>query len=306
MFSILILLSIISTTIQVQLDTIDYFESEDYQHLVQSLDPDLEVGKVIKDDLDLDGQDEIILGLGSFDTSENKMAYEKIYVLNETKEIIGHIESDWSLYDLKLVKMQGSDVKYIYLELSNRINRGGFSLYKVSQDKLTYVGGSPNPGGSGIAELMDSDQDGYFDSYKEFLWSYSALYYEIDNIYEWDKDKFELRDRHVYVRRYPLKKEEVVLHFISLNHLNMNKSQALKDRFLEIGQPATHTISKISRQHILNHHLKIHETFSVHLEDNHVIIKGPEANPYTYDFEMAYIDQKWRIVTINEKKETTN
>jgi len=265
-----------------------------------------------KEDLDKDGYDEIIIGVGELVEGANETFYfyDKIYILSDKNEIelIGIVEEGYLIDEVKLIKLPDSSEKYVYCRITNTVNFEGFTIYLVEDKQLTTVWHSAFPAGTGFSEVSDSDGDGMIDGYREFRWGYDVLYYEIDRKYNWVNNEFVLLSCEVYVRKYPESLEEVILQYISLSLINDNDSEDINERLLSICLDTNiYDIEKIGFNEVLNTLLEIEDGLDIEIVTDgnlgEVIVSNTDfeiQEQYNYIFKVIKIDNKWHIQDIYE------
>lgn len=118
-------------------------------------------GKFMKDDIDSDGQQEIIVASGTDWVSP--------YVLREKSgklEKVGQIDNaGYAIYDIELVKLHNSKNKYICIKLTNDADLSGFALYQVNGNEIKQIVYSASATGAGSDYLSDDDKDGLYNGY---------------------------------------------------------------------------------------------------------------------------------------------
>lgn len=282
---------------------------KDYLKAIRCYDEsleELEVLFLIKEDLDRDNIDEIILGVGQYSKDLKDVFYEKIYVLSDQGniEVIDVIQQGYAIEELKIIELYNSTDQYIYCGLTNMINRSGFEIYSMQSNQLISNWSST----SGIAQLEDLNSDGIYESYKEYRWSYDVLYYETWKSYNWNGESFELTKCDVDVGKYPEKLEEVILQYISLSIINNNQSKEVMERLKDIGLgKGPYNIEKIDHSEVLNTLLDVDEgiLMDMMIKDNKgkVIVSNPsrdDIEEYKYRFDVVKIKGYWHIEDIHE------
>ena len=291
----------------------------DYIEVINNNDvmlDDFEILFFLKEDLDKDGYDEIIIGVGELveGVNETFYFYDKIYILSEKNEIelIGIIQEGYLIDEVKLIKLPDSSEKYVYCRITNTVNFDGFTIYLVEDKQLTTVWHSAFPAGTGFSEVGDLDGDGMIDSYREFRWGYDVLFYEIERKYNWFNNEFVLFNCEVYVRKYPQKLEEVILQYVSLTLINNYDSEDINERLLSICLDTnTYDIEKIGFNEVLNTLLEIEGGLHIEIVYNgnlgEVIVSNTDfeiQEQYKYIIKAIKIDDKWHIEDISEYETT--
>ncbi|MEN2777120.1 hypothetical protein ABCY62_19040 [Acetivibrio clariflavus] len=187
------------------------------------------------EDIDLDGNNEVIVAIGTEGEDKLSTYIGKAYVLKEIDGEIKQIgdnfaESIYAVYEVKLISLAGDEKKYIYCGLTNGANLIGFSIFELGDKEFKEIAYSASPTGAGSDEIIDSDNDGKIDGYVQNRWSYDVLYYPVKNIYEYNNQKFELVKTEVELPEYPNTPEEIVREYIALNVLEFQKSEEVSER----------------------------------------------------------------------------
>jgi len=189
-----------------------------YNKYLDFLNIDGEVINCIVDDIDLDGNEEIVI---TIDVENENI---KIYVLRETNDRlqeIGLIEGwGYGIYKSQLVQMKGGNQKYINAFVTNGGGLSGFALYKVCQDKIGLVEYSASPTGSGYDYLVSSDNNNIYDGYEQHCYSYDVMYFDVTRYYKWNGESFDYVSSHVIIPDYPEDEDGVIRQFLKLNMLS--------------------------------------------------------------------------------------
>lgn len=205
----------------------------EYKKYTDFLGRNDEVQKFIKDDIDLDGKQEIVIAF-------NDNFGLKIFVLREDDEEIqnvGKIESrGYGISNVELIKLQGDNKKYIKTNLTNWANLSGFELYDVDKNTIRQIIYSASATGAGDDHLIDFDEDGYYDGFVQNRFSYDVFYYYVSRYYEWNGQDFKLVSTSINLDSYPEKPEAVVSQFLKLSILNNyeEKCDELSKRLSEL------------------------------------------------------------------------
>lgn len=194
----------------------------DYKKYTRFLNINENVAKLIKEDIDLDGNQEIIIAFGDENNLDGRGSLD-IYVLREQGEVpqlIGHIDTGgYYTYDVNLVQMRGSRQKYIETLVTNGATLVGFELYKVRDNELITIEYSASATGSGNDALTSSANDGVYDGYEQIRCSYDVMYFNVCRYYVWNGESFEHDSTLVDTGDYPDNPEQVVDQFLRLNML---------------------------------------------------------------------------------------
>ncbi|MFZ5354582.1 MAG: hypothetical protein ACOZCL_17905 [Bacillota bacterium] len=189
----------------------------EYKKYFEFLNVNEKAVKFFKEDIDLDGKQEVIIAFGE------EYCTLKVYILREAEDKlqeIGQIEGQgYGVYDINLVKMRGADNKYIEATISNGAGLEGFALYRVNKDSVDMIAYSASATGAGYDILTSTTKDGIYDGYVQSRYSYDVMYFDVKRYYEWNGEYFEYISASVDVGDYPNEAEAVVEHFLKLNML---------------------------------------------------------------------------------------
>jgi hypothetical protein len=202
----------------------------EYQKYADFLGVNDDVASFFREDIDLDGKQEIIIsfGIGFFDT----------FVLREDNDkltLIGEIEGrGYNTYEVELVHLQELEQKYILTKITNGANLFGFALYKINNTELKQIAYSASATGSGDDSLIDTGKDGKYDGYVQDRASYDVMYLPTTRFYKLMGEEFVLESSHVELDDYPKTPVEVVEQYLKLSILHEEKSQEFDSRFEEL------------------------------------------------------------------------
>ena len=189
----------------------------DYEKYSKFLNVNEEVAKFIKEDVDLDGKQEIVIAY------EQEYGTLVAYILREngnSLQKIGQIESEgYGVYDVNLVKMRGSNHKYIEIYISNGGGLVGFALYEIKADGVNLIEYSASATGAGEDGLTSTTHDDVYDAYVQRRYSYEVMYFGVNRFYQWDGTSFIYDSTIVDTGDYPIDPEGVVDQFMKLNML---------------------------------------------------------------------------------------
>ena len=286
-----------------------YFEYLKNQY---DLEDDIEIKVFIKESLTSADEEQVIVGLGPISAQDEFMEMNKIYVISSLPEIhvIDEIKLDYASDVLKIVKLKGSEKKYIYCGLTNMINVYGFDLYEFVNSELVLIRRDVSGGGAGISEMFDSNEDGYFEGYNTYRAGIGMLYYETEKNYLWQDEAFVLNIHKVYLPKYPESAKDVVLQYVSLHAIN-EKSEDIDKRLKAINlNQESYDKSVINFKDLSHYLLEFNDTLHMDEEtyDDYKIIvvsSGSDAvsSSYTYTFKMEEISEQWVISAIDLKLE---
>lgn len=202
----------------------------EYQKYADFLGVDDEEASFIREDIDLDGKQEIVISFG--------IDFVDAFVLREDDAkltLIGKIGGDgYNTYEVELVRLQGLKQKYIMTKLTNGANLYGFALYKIFNNGLEQIAYSASATGSGDDYLVDAEKDGKFDGYVQERRSYDVMHFPTTRIYKLEGEKFVLESSHMELGDYPETSEKVVEQYLELSIVHEEKSQEYDSRFKEL------------------------------------------------------------------------
>lgn len=193
-----------------------------------------------KEDLDRDGEPEIVLALG--DAGDDYDVVTKLYVLREVGDEImrigDNLASDgYMTSEVRLVGLKGMEQPVIYCHLTNGVGLDGFHLYAMSDGKPKSLVYSASGTGAGDDDLVDSDGDGMYDGYVRNRYSYDVLYYNVLSVFEWQADVGEFVPAGTTVQLDPTLPDnvnDVVYQYLSLRVIDDGHSEQIKQRLAEL------------------------------------------------------------------------
>lgn len=291
-----------NTEVETSYDLYDYYQViSDYNK-----ESDLDIAYVKQVDLNQDGLDEIIIGLGKMDTFLDEFLYEKLFVLSAGDlSLINNGEFHWFIEQIQVIKLEGSEDDFLYLKTTNGINRSGISILTIENDSIVDYDIPPSAYGSGISTLEDEDENNHYDTIHVLQWSYSSLYYEIQDTFRLSEGSFMHVNRDIELGNYPNDVRDLIHDYIGLTILSEYDSDAIKSRLNDITQNITYDISRIQRSDIM-HALIALEDEAFSYEENMegttgiIDIRSPKNATYIYHytFSVEKIDNKWYITNI--------
>lgn len=259
------------------------------------------------DDIDLDGNNEILIVAGY-----NDFEFVRIIVLrdvNGTIELINDNlkDSGYENYNADIIQLKDTNKKYINIKVTNGGNLNGFVLYDLTGNELNIIESSSSYTGTGNDELLDSDNDGKYDGFVQDRYSYDTLYYDIQFYYIWNGKEFIYNNMDIDLNEYPNDIKSVILEYMSLYYLYDGKNEQIYKRLNELSDVDIFNdgyieISKLYSP-IYNSLLEINEEidFSIdeYEENTYVNItwKDEEENIYSYNLNLKQINGKWKIIS---------
>jgi hypothetical protein len=191
-----------------------------------------------EEDIDLDGNEEAVIALGTQDEYPLFSDLSEIYVMRNQDDDIKQIGDNlayggYGVYEVKLINLQGKPQKYIYCGLTNG-NLRGFKIIELRGNEIHEICYSASGTGSGDDELKDFNEDGQYDGYVESRRSYDVLYFPTQRTYVYKDNEFVLENTWVDIPEYPKEAEEVMIQYFALSLLEDEKSKEVTDRLTKI------------------------------------------------------------------------
>ena len=258
------------------------------------------------EDIDLDGNNEILIV--TKDAS-------KIILLRETNGIISLISkkippTGYAPYSAKIIRLEHTDKKYIFVGLTNGFHLFGFGIFDLTGNELVPIYYGASPTGSGIDELIDSNQDGAYDKHVQNRGSYDYFYYNIVNYYTWDGKEFIYDTMDIDMPKYPAEIKDVIQQYMELSCLYDEKNEAIYNRLKEL---STCEILKENDKKSIEKFLCSKDSFYfasnfdfiINQEDTYAkadILWESYDKKYDYSFSLKKIKNKWVIKSVDIKK----
>jgi len=192
-----------------------------------------------KEDIDLDGNDEIIIASGIYGEDHFSSYISQIYILHDNNGEIEQLGENlayggYYVYEIKLIQLQNKPNKYIYCGLTNGENLTGFKIIELTNNETKEIYYSASATGAGNDILKDFDNDGSFDGFVQNRWSYDVLYYTLSRTFTFTNNDFELIDTYVEIPEYPNNIKDVIIQYLSLRVLNVEKSSEVDKLLSEL------------------------------------------------------------------------
>jgi len=293
-----------------------------YLQYMEHLNPDIsEMDELFyqENDLDNDGNMEIIAAFGHKYTDENEIAACFVLRNNDGKiQLVGKdfcIEGYWPAA-MQLVKFTGSDQTYIAVNVTNGLNLNGLYIYEVNGNSVNHIGGKASATGAGNTYLDNKLNDGSYGGFTYSQWSYDVLYYPVTTFYSFQNGAFVQQTSIVDVRDYPESPADAVIQWLSLKELSQNyNSDDIKTRLNEIGGSVDHNMSNIdwysalfnyimdfepSNEDYQNTFMNVNETTKGQTSTIAVSVTDQDNKELTaVTFSLSLCDGKWHIDSIN-------
>ncbi|HEX9058854.1 MAG TPA: hypothetical protein VF941_01600 [Clostridia bacterium] len=270
----------------------------EYKKYADYLGINEEVAKFMKDDIDLDGQQEIIIAFG--------IDWVTPYVLREKNgklEKIGEIEGNgYARCDVELVKLHNSKNKYICTKLTNGVNLSGFALYQVNGNEIKQIVYSASGTGAGNDYLSDDDKDGLYDGYIQNRYSYDVFYFNVIWSYKWNNNTFELKSTKVDFSEYPDDSESLVDEFIRLNALQMSGSNCtdISNRLKEINRSNKNICFEEPDDNLYYEIRNLRPNLNTVKEDGSTAEVKANLQKRDIVFKVEKSNNRWHITNINQ------
>lgn len=289
-----------------------------YMDYIKQLDPDMEddICFFADEDMDLDGVNEIIIGTGTSGEDPYTDYVSHLYILSDEDGVIRQIGDDLSMsgymvYQVKLIQMQDDPRKYLYCGLTNGANLTGFNVVGLEDNTPYDLCYSASPTGAGSDVLMDFDNDGLYDGYTQYRWSYDVLYYPTVRFYVFENNTFRLVSTDVSLSDYPESVEDVILEYLSLSLLVEDQgTEEVNQRLAELCSDKTVSRADFSEAGLFMALYYTHMGFAEGIEfriDEQIDIAYAEISYLNEDnvmhqfyFELQRSNDKWTITAIEK------
>ena len=202
-------------------------------------DKDDEILFYSKEDIDLNGREEIIIGTGTKDDEPISTYYSHLYILQDNNGKISKLGDDlndggYGIYEVKIIQLKNMLPKYIYCGLTNGANLKGFKMIQLTNNQPKEICYSASATGAGDDNIKDFDNDGQIDGFEQDRWSYDVLYYQVKSVYLWKKNDFVLKSSSVEIPDYPDSIKEVIMQYLSLRVLYAGNCPEVDKRLNEL------------------------------------------------------------------------
>ncbi|AIQ60355.1 hypothetical protein [Paenibacillus borealis] len=264
-----------------------------------------------KQDLDLDGYEEIVLGYGDLDQADPQYSrVSELHVLRDRdgkiEELTHDFEGGYQKLGFKLIRLQGLRQTFIYCDLTNDAGMTGFMVLEISGDQVLRKVYSAAATGQGEDALLDNNGDGQYDGYVQYRADYSTFYYSLDRTYEMESGEIVLKETKVGIPEYPQEIKDVILQYLSLSALQVEQSPETEERLalLRIDKDGTEiTGEDLSgwREALEGYHSEIQfdikqdglasEAFLTYTEDDN----KPQTQEHTMQLHLVKAAAGWQI-----------
>lgn len=195
-----------------------------------------EVSFFQESDLDLDGQDEIILAFQR--DSDAGPFLENFFVLKNENGIIKEIKNNfdfenYSYSDIQLISLKGKSKYYIKVETFEGPYASGFAIYEMINNEIKQFFISPSVGKNYREyddSLVDSKKDGQFDSYIQNI-TYQNL--TVQNTFSFENGISKLKKTDYIFEEYPQDVESLIKHYMCIRSINFSNKK-LNERLQEL------------------------------------------------------------------------
>jgi hypothetical protein len=285
--------------------------SSDMQKYIDFIhdDHDEQVTFTAKEDIDLDGYDEIVVAFGNSNENPEEGYVSGLYILRDINGEIVQLGDNlaaggYGAYEVKLIKLQNKQQTYVYCGLTNGGGLVGFQIYGLSGNEPVLVEYSASATGSGEDVLRDFNNDGQFDGYVQNRSSYDVLYYSITRTFDWisDRNDFEISETHVDMPEYPDQIHDVLFQYLSLRLLVEDHSPEIHQRLSELCSYAQANDIKIEwDQWGYALYMDSDDSINFDIKESNdkasatVTALDDESNKVVITFELVKIDDRWGI-----------
>lgn len=277
-------------------------------------------------DLNQDGIDEIVVGIGnpnqteiyhemtSIDEALKENTVTKFYLISQEEDykLIGFIDNTWgySICSMSIIYLEGNEQAYIYCGLTNSVNLVGFSLYEYNEESLDQIdvyGYSASATGAGTDILLDSNQNDLYDAYIQYRSGYDVAYMYTKRIYTYTLDGFVLDSVDIELPPYPEAQEELVWHFLSLmsrltyDGISVDLQTRLKAIYSDYLTIDLQPLYMASYYHMLG----MDETIQVLVDETLNTIRitytdSDNEETVIFDFTVEHIDNRWQVTKVQK------
>jgi hypothetical protein len=277
-----------------------------------------QVAFTAKEDIDLDGYDEIVVAFGNSNEDPELGYVSELYILRDIKGEIVQLGDDlagggYGTYEVKLIQLQNKQQTYVYFGITNGGGLRGFQIYGLTGNEPVLVEYSASATGSGEDELRDFNNDGQFDGYVQNRSSYDVLYYQVTRTFDWisDNNNFEIRETHVDIPEYPDQIKDILYQYLSLRLMAEDNSPEIHQRLTELCSYAKENNIKIDWDHwgsaLLNDYwMGSEEKINFEIDERTetatatVTALDDEGKKVVILFKLARLDDRWVIREMRE------
>ncbi|MFC4475625.1 hypothetical protein [Flavobacterium chungangensis] len=259
-------------------------------------------------DIDLDGQNEAIVGFGSKGEIKRENSINDIFLLRNENGIIMELDlgSDFQriaepVYDIKFITLQGQKQFYIYKGLTAGEYTNGFVLYEFTNNEIKEFCYSMAPIRYGTDVLTDSNNDGQYDSYTQEAESLGKISFPYKKTYVLNNGVFTLKNIDVEVGKYPDNIQEVLQQYIALRKIDFKKSKQAIQRLNLLC--LDDRLDEVDWQNTFSDFLDNPIRFDVKQNGNTASALGvytdDNEKKYRLEFELHKSGEKWQITKID-------
>jgi hypothetical protein len=265
-------------------------------------------------DIDLDGKNEIIIAAGTPESEYVPTYFSQVLVFREEDNDLVQIDenlagtSGYSVYEVKLIKMQDLPGEFLYLGLTNGVSLFGFSILELKNNHFIDFCYSASATGSGNDVLKDFNNDGQYDGYIKNRGSYDVLYFPVIRTYMLQGREFVLKGETIEVGDYPNGIIEVIMQYLSLIAIEPEISPEAKKRLSELctdkDEESTAYIANYWHSAVLNTILDMDDKIEfdiVEEKDTAEVVAKFQSNNVEHKcvFHLSYADGRWFIDEVN-------
>lgn len=255
-----------------------------------------------RQDIDLDGQEEIIIATGS----EGEVYGLYCFRMDGDKAV--QLEPDglggYGIHEVKLIQLEDMPKTYIYCGLTNFVNLYGFMIYEASGNQLKQISYSASATGAGEDSIMDTDGDGQYDYMIQHRYSYDVMYYPLIREFTWNGAAFVPAATRVSLPDYPIDVEEVVLEYLSLRMIDdglcPDVTQRLKElctlKDADVPLDTDTWFSGVFYAHLGLDQTKLTSEVKGSQATVTITYEDDDGKTYSLTFLLSVKNDKWRIV----------
>ncbi len=213
--------------------------------------------------------------------------------------------------DLRFV--EGKTSKELYIKGESSEDSVGFSLYNISDGRITEDLNLSPIFGEGISELIDTDYDGVYDYFTYKKKNFEVLYYPVSIECTLTNEGYvAYKSGDAQIPEYPSNPEAVVEEYLELNYLKHHLNSIITDRNYTL-KKLDKRLKELYKNGFDKDYLIDGEILKYHILDNgydlmeyKTEIKGNKAkttlefNAIKYDFDLVKVNDKWTIERIKK------
>lgn len=260
-------------------------------------------------DLDLDGQDEVILAFSK--DSDAGPFLENFFVLKNENGIIKEIKNDfdfgnYSYKDIQLISLRGKSKSYIKVETFEGPYAFGFAIYEMINNQIKQVFISPSVGKNYREyddSLVDSKKDGQFDTYIQNILHQNLT---VENTFSFENGISKLKKTDYIFEGYPGDIEALINHYMCIRSINSSNNKLNQRLQLLCNyKNANELLSRETWGLIYNYSIENIEPIKINMNEEELTaeavldFKDSKKNiDYQLKFDLQKNGEKWQITNI--------